>query len=262
MFKGFNIKYPEYEVILPQTHMSFNVRSLNVQEEERLKGSLVTPIRITEHLNKCIYDSITKKPESIKDFNTFLQTVTIKDREALLYGLFHITYEEVRNYNVICGKCEREYPVTVQISNIFTFQKYPGNDVLKKRVKTKLPISQGVSAVIRQPTLIDELNAIKGVGAMAASNLDIVTETLVIDSFEQDIVEQAEPVVYSDREDIIDAYLSLAAKDKRAIHEAYLESFGQYGIELKMKSYCTFCGFEEIINIDLVTNFFRNVYSA
>jgi hypothetical protein len=262
MFKGFNIKYPEYEVILPQTHMSFNVRTLNVQEEEKLKGSLITPLRVTEHLDKCIYESITKKPDSIKDFNTFLQLVTIKDREALLYGLFHITYEEVRNYNVTCGKCEKEYPVTIQISNIFSAKKYPGNDVLKKKEKVDLPISKGVSAIIRQPTLADELSSIREFGSMVGSNLDSITETLVIDSFQQDITEQVEPVVYSDRQDIIDAYLSLPSKDKREIHKKYLDTFGQYGISLKMKSYCPHCGFEEDVDIDLVTNFFRNVYSV
>ena len=45
-FKGFNIKYPEYEVITPHTNLSFTLRSLNVQEEETLKGSLVTPQKI------------------------------------------------------------------------------------------------------------------------------------------------------------------------------------------------------------------------
>ena len=89
MFKGFNLKYPEYEVITPQTKLSFTVRSLNVQEEERLKGSILTPQKITEHLNKCLYESLVTKPEVIKDFKTFLENVTLKDRDALLYGLYH-----------------------------------------------------------------------------------------------------------------------------------------------------------------------------
>ena len=103
MFKGFNLKYPEYEVITPQTKLSFTIRSLNVQEEERLKGSLLTPQKITEHLNKCLYESLISKPEVVKDFKTFLENVTLKDRDALLYGLYHITYEEIRNYDIKCS---------------------------------------------------------------------------------------------------------------------------------------------------------------
>ena len=111
-FKGFNLKYPEYEVITPHTHLSFSLRSLSVSEEERLKGSLLTPTKITEHLNKCLYESIVQKPESITDYKTFLKSLSLKDRDALLYGLYHITYEEIRNYDIRCTNCKKEYPVT------------------------------------------------------------------------------------------------------------------------------------------------------
>ena len=73
---------------------------------------------------------------------------------------------------------------------------------------------------------------------------------------------KTEPIVYDDRIDIIDAYMSLPAKDKREIHKTYLEEFGKYGIELKMKSYCPECSQEEEISLDLVDSFFRAVYSA
>jgi hypothetical protein len=83
-FTGFDLKYPEYEITTPHTNLAFNVRSLNVQEEERMKGSLISPNKITEHLNKCIYETIVKKPDTIKDFEGFLKALTLKDRDALL----------------------------------------------------------------------------------------------------------------------------------------------------------------------------------
>lgn len=261
-FTGFNLKFPEYEVITPQTGLSFNVRSLSVQEEEHLKGSLMTPTKITEHLNKCIYDALEKKPDSIKDYDSFLKNVTIKDRDALLYGLYHITYEEIRNYMVRCGKCDSEYPVTIKASSTFNFNTYPGKDILTKRVKVKLPISKVVTAIIKQPTLFDEIFAMKELLNTPGSSIDTITETLIVDRFEQDIQEKTEPLTYTDRQDIIDAYRSLPAKDKREIHENYMENFGKYAVELKMKSFCSSCGTEETLNIDLVENFFRMVYTA
>jgi len=261
-FTGFNMKYPEYEVITPQTKLSFNIRSLNVQEEERLKGSLMTPSKITDHLNKCIFDSLTKKPEQIKDFDSFLRNVTLKDRDALLYGLYHTTYEEIRNYDVRCKDCRKEYPVTVQASSTFTFNAYPEENILKRKEKVPLKVASDVITVLKQPTLFDETFAMRELSATPGSNIDIITETLIIDKFEQNKPEQAEPIVYNDRQDIIDAYLSLAAKDKRLIYEKYMEVFGKYGIELKMRSFCPHCGVEELINIDLVENFFRMVYAA
>ena len=56
MFQGFNIAYPEYEVITPQTKRSYHVRSLSVQEEEKLKASLLTPSK--ERLTISLYNWI------------------------------------------------------------------------------------------------------------------------------------------------------------------------------------------------------------
>jgi len=261
-FKGFNLKYPEYEVITPQTGNSFTVRSLNVQEEEHLKGSLMTPQKITNHLNKCIYEALVKKPPTIKDFDSFMKGTTLKDRDALLYGLYHISYGEIRDYDITCSSCRKDYPVTVQASDTFTFNQYPGKGVLTKITKVDLPVSTGVSAYVRQPTLADEAEVMRSVGSRPNATNEIVTETLIIAKFEDESTEAKSATVYDDRADILDAYLTLPARDKRAIYKEYSENFGKYGIELKMKSYCQHCGEEEVVDIDLVSAFFRVLYSV
>lgn len=262
MFKSFNLSYPEYEVITPQTNLSFHVRSLNVSEEEAMKGSLVSPNKITEHLNKCIYETIVKKPASIKDFESFLKNCTLKDRDALLYGLYHITYEEVRNYDITCSSCGKSYPVTIQASDTFNFNMFPDKNILKKETKIKLPVSKGITAVIRQPSLFDEMTAIKNLSSRPGSSIELITETLIITSFEQDVPDSTVPIVYNERVDILDAYLTLPARDKRIIHESYQEEFGKYSVDLKMKTFCPHCSAEEDVDIDLVSQFFRMVYSA
>ena len=262
MFKGFDIKYPEYEVITPQTGKSYHVRSLNVQEEERLKGSLLTPSKINEHLNKCLFDSCVKKPSDIVNYDSFLKKTTLKDRDALLYGLYHITYEEIRNYDVSCGLCRKEYPVTVQASSTFDMNPYPGEDILDKKITVELPVSTGVVATIKQPTLFEEMMALKAMGPSVNKNIDIITETLILVSFQHTPQNGGDTVVYSDREDVIDAYKSLPAKDKREIYKKYREELGQYGISLRMRSTCVHCGNDEVLDIDLVENFFRMVHSV
>jgi len=261
-FTGFDLKYPEYEVNTPHTNLAFNVRSLNVSEEERMKGSLVSPNKITEHLNKCIYETLVKKPAKIKDFETFLKTCTLKDRDALLYGLYHITYEEVRNYDITCSTCSKSYPVTIQASDTFNFNMFPDKDILKKQISIKLPVSKGVTAVIRQPSLYDEMMAIKNLSSRPGSSIELITETLIVLRFEQDIESDKKPKTYSDRVDVLDAYLTLPARDKRIIHKTYQEEFGKYGVDLKMKTFCPHCSAEEDVDIDLVSQFFRMVYSA
>lgn len=261
-FTGFKVQYPEYEVITPQTKQSFTLRSLNVSEEERLKGSMVTPTKIADHLNTCIFQSLVKKPSDITNIDAFLKKTTLKDRDALLYGLYHITYEEIRNYQLKCRECENEYKVTVQASSTFNFNPYPGDSILTDKLSFELPVTKGVFVTLIQPTLYDEMTGIKTLGSRPGSTLDLITETLIIKKFEQDIKDRKEPLVYSDRIDVIDAYLSLPARDKREIFKQYTEKFGQYGVDLKMKSNCTSCGHEDVHTIDLVESFFRSLYSA
>lgn len=261
MFKGFNVKYPEYEVVTPQTNLSFVVRSLNVSEEERLKGSFMTPSKITEHLNKCLFDAVVSKPQQIKTYDDFLKKVTLKDRDALLYGLYHITYEDIRNYNVRCGTCAKEYPVKVKASETFNMNPYPGKDILKERIEVPLEKTPGVSAYIKQATLFEEIASLKSLGPHATQNLDIVTESLIVDRFEQ-LPKEGDTITYDQRADVVDAYMALPSKDKRLINKNYIESFGKYGIELKMQSTCIHCGEGDVIDIDLFSNFFRMVYEV
>lgn len=261
-FTGFEVKYPEYEVITPQTKLSFTLRSLNVREEENLKGSLVTPTKIADHLNTCIFQSTVKRPEGMSSLNEFLKRVTLKDRDALLYGLYHITYEEIRNYKVKCRECDADYEVTVQASSTFNFNPYPGEDIIKEKSTFELPVTKGVFVTIKQPTLFDEAVGIKSLGSRPGSTLELITETLIIDKFEQDVEAAKEPRVYDDRVDIVDAYMSLPARDKREIFKQYTKKFGIYGVDLKMQSNCTSCGHGEIHTIDLVESFFRSLYSA
>ena len=264
-FKGFNVVYPEYEVITPQTKQSFTLKTLNVQEEERLKGSMVSPAKITEHLNKSIYENIIKKPVEITDYKTFLKSTTIKDREALLFGLYHITYGEIRNYELGCTnpRCAKEFSVTVQAINTFGMTPYDGTeDIIQKRVSIDLPMTTGVSVTIRQPTLYHEDDALKNYSSYPGFSMELINETLLVEKFEQIDPLGKDVAVYTDRIDIIDAYKSLAAKDKRFIYEQYKENFGKYQIELKLKAFCSHCGNEQISNIDLMENFFRMVYSS
>jgi hypothetical protein len=102
-----------------------------------------------------------------------------------------------------------------------------------------------------------------GIKSMVGSvdkSMDLITETLIVDKFQQN-PDEGDTVIYSERADVVDAYLSLPAKDKRQIHKEYRDKFGQYGIQLKMKSNCIHCGEEEEIDLDLVANFFRMVYT-
>ncbi len=260
MFTGFSQKFPEYEVITPHTNQSFRLRSMTVQEEERLKGSLLSPSAVTDHLNRCIFECVVNKPQGIQTFDDFLVKCTLKDRDALLYGLYHITYEEVRNYDVTCVHCGKKHSITIKASDTFSMNPYPQDaNILEVRLQVTLPVFDAVFATVKQPTLKDELDAMK----MAGGNtelLDLLTETLIIESFTENVDGQ-DSKIYSSKEDVVDAYRSLTPNDKRAIFNKYREELGDYGIELKMRATCVHCGKEDTLDLDLVDNFFRMVHS-
>lgn len=262
-FTGFQQKLPEYEVITPQTNQSFMVRSLTVQEEEKLKGSLITPQKITEHLNKCIYEVISQLPQGINSFEDFLKSVTLRDREALLFGVHHISYEEIRNYDVVCSnpRCGKSYSITTKASNIFNMNPYPHNDILKKRQNINLPVFQKVLVSIKQPTLKDEISGLKDLGSRPGANNDQIITILPICGI-YEVNDDGDPVQsFEEPEDILDAYKSLPSKDKKEINKRYTEEFGQYGLDLRVKSVCEYCGEEQEVRVDIVDNFFSMVYS-
>lgn len=264
MFRGFtDTKLPSYEILTPQTKQTFMIRSMTVSEEERLKGSFVISVKMIDHLNSCLYKSISSFPPNIKSYEDFLKNVSTIDREALLYGLYHISYDEVKNYDITCGQCEKVYPINVNISDIFSICVYPGDDnILQKRIPVSLPVFSNVKVFIKQPTLEDEFNILKSYAPNLGQTSSIAQEILIIDKF-QDFDSSGELVnEYSSTEDIIDAYRNLNVRDKRKIQEEYKNNFSNYSIDLKMNTICPICSHTEEIRVDLVSQFFRMVHSG
>jgi len=261
MFTTFDAQLPSYEVITPQTKKSFKLKSMTIGDEERLKASLMSESKILSHLNKCLYDAIVEKPEGYS-LKKFLQTTTLRDRDALLYGLYHITYEEIRNYSVTCGNCNHNHDITINASDTFSINMYPGeeDEILSKIINVPLQLLKGVVFKIKQPTLDDENEMTKRFAFSNHYSDSMLSECLMIDSFEQTPEESVNPIIFDDVNDITAAYITIPAKDKKIIKNAYEENFGKYKIKLQMKVSCPSCGKMEVIDIDLVDNFFRAMY--
>ena len=263
MFTEFKSKrcLPVYEVIAPQTGQSFTVKSLTVLQEERLKTSMITPVKVVEHLDRCIFEQLDKKPANITDFDSFLKNVTCKDRDALLYGLSHCTYGDERVFELKCPNCGKSFSAKTSMNSCFDVKAYPGKDIFTKEIPLKMKFIEGVTAVIKQPTCYTELQRSKSTPSIY-SNTSTSSETLIIDRFEDCPLESKEPIVYTETQDIIDAYLSLSPVDKRRIFKTYMKEFGQYQITLKMSAYCPKCGESSEYDLDLADNFFQMVYAV
>jgi hypothetical protein len=130
IFRGFNIEYPEYTVVTPQTGMTFQVRSLTVAEVNKLKASGTTPSSSTELINKTLWGAITSPPQEIKSYEDFLKLTTLKDREAVIYGMYVMTFGDERDFNVVCSECGADRQLKIHMSDMFSMTPYPGTDAM------------------------------------------------------------------------------------------------------------------------------------
>ena len=135
VFKGFQFDYPHYDVVLPQTGYFYDVRSLNVMETDKLKGSLTVPSKAPGHINKILWKSLVSKPEEIKTFEDFKKNTTIRDREALMYALYYSTFGDEREFNATCNKCRHSQLLKLKLSKLFSMVAYPISAAMKNTYK-------------------------------------------------------------------------------------------------------------------------------
>ena len=262
VFTGFKIKYPEYSVITPQTLHSFTVKTLTVREEEIMKASFITPNKLTEHLNDVLYSCLIKKPDSITSIEDFLSLVTTKDRDAILHGLYHVTYKEKHPYNVSCPSCSTENSVQVNFEEAFsaTMWEDDDNSILDKEVAVQLEIADQVTVVLKQPTLLDEKNLLENMTFTKDEDRDAQLDLLMVKRFEVNVASSRAPQVVQERQNILTGYQQLPATDKELIEEAFMKNFGKFGIELNSSLRCQKCGTVSEFEIDLLRQFFRVLF--
>ena len=263
IFNGFNIEYPEYSIITPQTLLEFSIRALTVEEEEILKGSLVTENRLADHLNSVIYKCIVKKPESIKTFEDFMNKITIKDRDALMYGLYHSSFKDIHNYDTKCPKCDITNSVKIDFLKSFKAVLWADDtkSICDHEIKVKFEIAKNITAVIKQPMLVDEYELMKTLKFATPETKEMSMSLLIINRFEIDKPNAKTAVeTIEDRDNILMGYKELPSTDRKLIDKAYDKEFGKYGVDIESIIRCKKCGNEDKISIDLVSQFFRAMY--
>lgn len=154
VFKGFQFEYPHYTVITPHAGLSFDVRSLNVMETDKLKGSLTVPAKAPAHINKILWKALVSKPDEIKTFEEFKKSTTIRDREALMYALYYSTFGDEREFNATCSNCRKSQLLKLKISDLFSMTAYPVSVGMKNTYK----IAKAIDEDVHDPEIEATLN--------------------------------------------------------------------------------------------------------
>ena len=270
IFKGFeNLigkTYPEYEVITPQGLKSYTIRALRVCDEENLRGSMITPAKIARHLAETLWACIVKKPDDIKTFEDFIKKTTMKDRDALLFGLYVATYKNIQKYNVTCSKCDFTNQIKVDVEKWFKpktwLERGEGfTPVLDYRAEVPLKVFEGVKVLLKAPTMKDEIDISEG-SSFDSEQMAAMKMTLsMIDKFVIDPNEKLpDGDTIEERDNVLAAFNALTTPDRKLIEDAYEKEFGTYSINVKGKMRCTRCGEEREVDIDMSQQFFRALY--
>lgn len=275
IFTSFGISYPEYEVITPQTKQSYTIRSLSVKEEEALKGSMITPSKVARHLSEVLWSCMVKKPDNIKTFDDFISNTTMKDRDALLFGLQVSTYKDAQPFNVRCTNedCGHMNSVKINIEKGLSATFWDPDEITNKETGAKrgsildfrkevpLKVFKGVTCVIRTPTIKDEIQVSEDNTFATDEVRNMQLSLTMIDKFKiepNEKVPAGDEIV--DRGNIFDAYNTLTPTDRKIIENAFEETFNKYQITVSSKIKCQRCGTVRNVEIDIAQQFFRTLF--
>ncbi len=272
VFDGFGIKLPEYEVVTPQGNKKFTVRSLSISDEDNLKGSLIIPSSFPRHLAEVLWNCIVKKPDNIKTFDDFIANTTLKDRDALVYGLYATTYKNMHTYEVTCDKCGHVNTVVIDIDKALQGTFWDPNEITDAEKGTKkgdiisyrrvvdLKQFDGVHCVLKSPTIKDEIEYTEN----EVSDDDNKKKNLImIDKFYQDPTrDKPQGDEYKERNNIRLAWNSIPPDDAKLINKIYADEFLKYNVKAVANVICqnSECKDKREVELDFTTQFFRALY--
>lgn len=114
------------DIMTPQTGFIFDVRPLTVEEVYNIKKSYASiESRTIERLNELIWSCIVKHPDNMKTYDHFLRMTTLRDRDALLYAIYVLSFGSEKRYRLGCLSCNQEQNILFDIDSMFTYELYP-----------------------------------------------------------------------------------------------------------------------------------------
>jgi len=250
----------QYEVITPQTALSFVVGALRYGQEVKLKTALMaTDKGLTNLLNKTVFESLVEKPQEIKTYDDFLDKITVEDRSALIMGIYHNSYGDEYTTETTCPYCGKTNKNLVRLSKYSKASFYNGKPLEFLNIKKELSFNDGNFKITLVPaTLRNELSLVD-----MTQTLDLtVTQTTILLHTKQIEYDNKTFTVENNLIDILATLDLLLPKDVRQIRKTIEEVFEKYKLEVPYKVKCVHCNQEYSRTLDFVGEFFKQVIEA
>ncbi len=245
------IPYPVSDILTPQTLVKYQIRTMTFGDELKLRTSILAGKNaVIQNFNKFLFDLLSDKPEEVKTYDDFLTKTTIADREAIVLGLYHITYGDEFVVTTSCPFCGQENTSKVSMKEHVIDMAFKGKpyEILDKKIAITLPITQ-YNVQISVPNLKKELEYMKFVDID-----DRLFEILsVIDFIEIDGKKLSKST------DLMGLVKLLPAKDAKLIKDRYTETLSIYNTTIKYKIDCKACQRQYDSQMDFLQQLFRVV---
>jgi len=258
-FQAFEL--PKWEVLTPHTLQKISMKSLLVQQEEALKTSAISTTKMLELINKIIFDCMDTHEAPFDTMENFMKSLTLADREALIYGLVVASYGEEQDFNVTCSVCSKTFTEKANLTQNVDIKIYQDKGaIIQKKVDVELPISKAI-ATLQMPTLWDEYifaNS-KGVSPDVLRKADdyLTVKTLKILAKDEKEPEKTKYLIIDNVFEIYAYMRTMSARDRKTIYKEWNTVFGDCGVRVHIPTLCPHCGNRGEMFINMVNELFR-----
>lgn len=258
-FQAFEL--PKWEVLTPHTLQKISMKSLLVQQEEALKTSAISTTKMLELINKIIFDCMDTHEAPFDTMENFMKSLTLADREALIYGLVVASYGEEQDFNVTCSVCSKTFIEKANLTQNVDIKIYQDKGaIIQKKVDVELPISKAI-ATLQMPTLWDEYifaNS-KGVSPDVLRKADdyLTVKTLKILAKDEKEPEKTKYLIIDNVFEIYAYMRTMSARDRKTIYKEWNTVFGDCGVRVNIPTLCPHCGNRGEMFINMINELFR-----
>lgn len=255
-------KDKNYLVRLPHSKYQFTVRGLLVEEEDAIKSSSDGAKNIITKLMKILYDCVSSDVKTADHpfgkFETFMSSISLEDRDTLIFAVIAQTYENDHDMYIRCNRCGEGFTETISLNSILNFEYYNGQDpIMNRREILELPEHQW-KIYLKIPTVADEMRTINS--NPNVKDMQRAAEYLFIDKIEY--VHHEGGIAKAGKKDVTNNYVEIygllkkkPALIRKKIEKAYRSlntnntTEKEYGVTARYTTSCKNCGSQITVNV-------------
>lgn len=256
---------PSMEVKLPLAKISVMVKGMLFSDECSLKSTVVTNDGLKlDVLTKFAYNRIIDPPKDIDTFDKFKSVCTSLDRDAILLGIFGVSFGSKYTVTVKCDSCKHENTFDLDLTRtiVNTCDVKKKFSVINKRESLSFPVKNGTAEFIASyPTLKDEDLVYKNISDIQL-NSDKFTDLIsYIDEFKYTDKDGESETIRKDEDiyNIAAAINSLTPGMVKDMIDKINNTFKRYRYYISTYFDCANCKSEINIEMAIFELFFREI---